>query len=331
MFSWTIVTFGVISLVGVIYQAVAITQDRKNYPAPGQMISVGDRRLHLLITGEETGYPTVLLEAGVASFSSNWYRVQEELSHVTRVVSYDRSGLGWSDPAPEPFDAYQSARDLHTALENASIRGPFVVAAHSYGGLVMQAFTDLYPDEVVGMVLVDTSHVDQWARLPASKGGSVVAASNRLVGLLARVGIVRIFNMNASLVAGLPEQQAAEMKAILSTAQPWITSGDVIAIWNTRTRSQLSQAKYSDNLPLIVLSATERPDYGKEEMDAQQDDLARLTSNSLHQKVEGASHEAMIADQNFAHTVTVAIELVLQASQTGEPLATISLTKIGTP
>ena len=184
MLGWLIIILGILGLVGAIYQSIAVAQDKKTFRAPGEMISVGDRRLHLLITGEETGYPTVLLEAGVASFSSNWYWVQDELSHITRVVSYDRAGLGWSDPAPEPFDAYQSARDLHTALENASIRKPFVVAAHSYGGLVMQAFTDLYPDEVVGMVLVDTSHVDQWARLPASKGGSVVAASNRLVGLL---------------------------------------------------------------------------------------------------------------------------------------------------
>ena len=331
MLGWLIIILGVFSLVGVIYQAIAAAQDRKNYPAPGQMVSVGDRQLHLLVTGKPSEYPTVLLEAGVASFSSNWYWVQEELSHITRVVSYDRAGLGWSDPAPEPFDAYQSARDLHTALENAAIQGPYVVAAHSYGGLVMQAFTDLYPEEVVGMVLADTSHPEQWARIPASKGGSVVAASNQLMGFLARVGVVRLFKMNDSLSAGLPEQQASEMNANLSTVQPWSTSGDVIAIWNTRTRSQLSQAHYPENLPLIVLSATERPDYGKEEMDAQQDDLATLSSNSLHQLVEGASHESLIAEKKNAHIVANAIELVLQVSQTGEPLASSSLTQAGTP
>jgi len=333
MFGWSILILGVVSLAGTVYQAIAAAQDRHAYPAPGQMVSVGDRRLHLFVTGEENGYPTVILEAGVASFSSNWYWVQEELSQITRVVSYDRAGLGWSDPAPEPFDAYQSAHDLHTALENAGIPGPYVVVAHSYGGLVMQAFTNLYPNEVVGMVLVDTSHVDQWARMPSSRGGSVVAAGNRFFGFLARVGIIRLFNIAPKISGsvGLPEQQAAEMNANLSTVQPWSTSGDVIAIWNTRTRSQLSQAQYPYNIPLIVLSATERPDYGKGEMDSQQDDLATLSSNSRHLKVDGATHESLIAEQKYAHVVTDAIGVVLEISQTGEMLSSVDFPKVEHP
>lgn len=325
MLLWFVAVIFVLALSGAIYQAVAAARDKRAYLPPGQMISVGDRQLHLLVTGEVTEYPTVILEAGIASFSSNWYWVQSELSSMTRVVSYDRAGLGWSDLAPEPFDAYQSARDLRLALTNADLDGPYVVAAHSYGGLVMQAFTDLYSDEVVGLVLADTSHADQWARIPGSGGGRMVAASNRLTGALARVGIVRLFNMFASLSNGLPEQQVAEMKASFATVKPWITSSAVIAIWNTRTRTQINQAHDLGDLPLIVLSATERPTYGKEEMDAQQADLATLSANSVHQMVIGASHESLVAEKEHALVVGSAIRQVLVAAQTGQPLSTISI------
>lgn len=325
MVFWFLVFLGILSLSGTIYQAAAEVRDRRAYPPPGQMVSVGDRRLHLIVSGESHGTPTVILESGVAGFSRNWFWVQEELSQITRVVSYDRAGLGWSDPAPGAFDAYQSARDLHTALENVGVMGPYVVAAHSYGGLVGRAFIDLYPDEVIGLILVDASHPDQWARFPASGGGRMVAASNQLMGILARLGIVRIFNMTAGEAAGLPERQSAEVKAIMTRFQPWIASGDVIAVWNTKTRDRINQAQSLNGLPLIVLSATERPDYGKEEMNAQQADLASLSSNHLHQWVEGASHESLLGEQKYALVVAKAIEMVLIATQSGEVLSSTSI------
>ena len=84
-------------IVGAIYQAIATARDRRNFPPPGKLIDVGGHRLHLHVTGTDTGKPTVILEAGMASFSSNFAWVQQELEQVTRVVAYDRAGLGWSD------------------------------------------------------------------------------------------------------------------------------------------------------------------------------------------------------------------------------------------
>src|SRR5690348_10749915 len=111
---------GIVGLVGVgaIAQAVAATIDRRAFPAPGQLVPIdgGKRRLHLRVMGPSSGHPIVLLEAGMASFSSNWHWVQTMLSDSIRVVAEDRAGLGWSDPAPQPADAYDSARDLHDAL-----------------------------------------------------------------------------------------------------------------------------------------------------------------------------------------------------------------------
>src|SRR5512143_1926958 len=99
-------------IVGALYQAIATARDKRRFPPPGQLVDAGGFRLHLYATGKDTGKPTVILEAGMASFSSNFAWVQQELEQMTRVVSYDRSGLGWSDSGPKPRDGQRSAREL---------------------------------------------------------------------------------------------------------------------------------------------------------------------------------------------------------------------------
>jgi pimeloyl-ACP methyl ester carboxylesterase len=258
----------------------------------------------------------------MAAFSSNWAWVQDELAATTRVVAADRSGLGWSDPAPKPQDAQESARDLHAALQAAGIPGPYVVAGHSYGGLVVRAFADLYPDEVAGMVLVDASHPDQWAHIPASRDGKLTGYGNRLFGVLARLGLVRLFHLGSSLYTGLPEKPAAEMQAVLAQPQSWQASGDVLMIWNERTRPQINQARSLGDLPLIVLSVTEQPSIVGDVLTELQAELPALSTNSLHRTVEGATHESLVADRQHALVVVDAILQVMEAAQTSLPLAT---------
>jgi len=96
-------------IIGAIFQAIATARDKRNLPPPGQLTDAGAHRLHLHVTGTDTGKPAVILEAGMASFSSNFVWVQQELEQVTRVVAYDRAGLGWSDSGPKPRDAQRSA------------------------------------------------------------------------------------------------------------------------------------------------------------------------------------------------------------------------------
>src|SRR5688572_27011840 len=150
-----------LALVALAREALTERAERRRFAPPGRLVDVGGFRLHVLESGDPSASPTVILDAGMVSFSSNWAWVQPELAKVTRVVAYDRAGLGWSDPGPKPRDAGQSARELHVALQRMGITGPFVLAGHSYGGLAVRAFAALYPDEVAGMVLVDGSHPDQ--------------------------------------------------------------------------------------------------------------------------------------------------------------------------
>jgi pimeloyl-ACP methyl ester carboxylesterase len=322
LFGFALTILGLAGL-GALYQAIASGIDRRTYLPPGQMVDIGDRRIHLVAMGEASGRPTVILEAGIASFSSNFFWVQRELAADTRVVAYDRAGLGWSDASPEPQDAQQSARDLHAALAAAGIPGPYVVAGHSYGGLVVRAFTDLYPEEVAGMVLIDASHPEQWAHLPVSREGRFNGRMNLITGFLARFGVVRFFRLSSSVYAGLPERPAGEMEAILARAQSWQTSGEVLLIWHERSRLQINQARSLGDLPLAVLSVTEQPFY-PEVLTRLQAELAALSSHSIHYTVEGASHESLVAEREHALVVVKAIRQVLESAQTGRPVAEVS-------
>ncbi len=109
-------------VLGAVAQAIATRRDKRHFPPPGQLVDVGGHRLHLNVMGEGKASPTVLLEAGMASISSNWGWVQRELAKTTQVVSYDRAGLGWSEIGEKPLDAAKSARELHAALEGLALK-----------------------------------------------------------------------------------------------------------------------------------------------------------------------------------------------------------------
>jgi pimeloyl-ACP methyl ester carboxylesterase len=155
-----------LALFGGLSHAYAVRRDRRNFPPQGILSDAGGFKLHLLVMGENSGKPTVILDSGMASFAINWHWVQTELAKDTRVVAYDRAGFGWSEVSPNPRDAQHCARELHTALINAGIQGPYILAGWSFGGLVVRAFADLFAEEVVGLTLVDASHPDQWQHMP---------------------------------------------------------------------------------------------------------------------------------------------------------------------
>ena len=109
--------------------------------------------MHLYCTGE--GSPTIVLEAGVGDDSLAWAKVQPELSKTTRVCSYDRAGMGWSTPQPDPRDADTIASELHALLQQAGVRGPIVLMGHSMAGVYIRGYATRYPQDVVGLIFVD--------------------------------------------------------------------------------------------------------------------------------------------------------------------------------
>lgn len=133
---------------------------------PGALYDVGTHKLHLFCAGR--GRPTVVLEAGLGGFSLEWLTVMQQLAGERRVCAYDRAGYGWSEYGPPPRTTEILVTELNTLLERAGEPGPYLLAGHSFGGYVVQAFARRWPDQVTGVVLVDSSHPEQDRYLPAA-------------------------------------------------------------------------------------------------------------------------------------------------------------------
>jgi pimeloyl-ACP methyl ester carboxylesterase len=252
---WLVVALLVLALIGAIYQAFATEIYRRIYPPPGELVDVGGHSLHINCVGE--GSPTVILESGSGATSVDWANIQPEVADTTRVCAYDRAGSGWSEPGPGPGDPQQIAAELHTLLGNAGIDGPYILVGHSFGGLYVLMYADLYPNEVEGMVLVDSSHPEQSRR---SAGAQATHETSTLV---------------------LPSTQSLGDK------------------------------------PLAVITAGEQQEPIWFEL---QDELATLSSDSVHRVVEGATHGSLLDDQRDAQVTSMAILEVVEAVRNGQPL-----------
>ena len=158
----TLARLGLIAAFLVIWVSSSGAQRASNAPpisAPGQLVDIGGWRVHLNCTGQASAsQPTVILEAGAGGFSVDWSLVQPEAARLARVCSYDRSGLGWSDLGPRPRTMRQTVWELHTLLEKAGVRPPYVLVGHSHGGTLARLYAFTYPSEVVGMVLVESGN-----------------------------------------------------------------------------------------------------------------------------------------------------------------------------
>jgi pimeloyl-ACP methyl ester carboxylesterase len=134
---------------------------------PGRLIDLGGWRLHLNCVGERhASQPAVILEAGAGDFSVEWSLVQPKAGSFARVCSYDRAGSGWSDLGPRPRTMHQIVYELHTLLEKAGEKPPYVLVGHSFGGWVVRLYQLKYSADVVGMVLVDAAADNPWRKTP---------------------------------------------------------------------------------------------------------------------------------------------------------------------
>jgi len=130
-------------------------------PPEGVLISVEERRMWIACDG--SGGPTVIMDAGVNSGSQAWSLVQPGVAKFTRACVYDRAGLGRSDAITRPRTSNEVVDDLHDLLTNAGVPGPYVLVAHSFGGLNVRLYAAQFPKDVAGMVLVDPVHEDRFA------------------------------------------------------------------------------------------------------------------------------------------------------------------------
>jgi pimeloyl-ACP methyl ester carboxylesterase len=319
-----------LALSGLGFQSIATARDTERYPPSGELVDVGGFRLHLHAAGESHPGPTVVLIGCGGCTSANWGWVHPGVAEFAPVVAVDRAGLGWSEPRPRPGDGRDDAEELHTALHRAGIPGPYVLVGYSYGGPVARIYTAQYPDEVVGLVLLDPRHPDQDQRFP-EEAVSAAESEKWLVkglGWSARFGLLRLTSLGEDQVRDLPPRQRAEYAAHYNTAGFW----QAIASASHGTKATDDAARAAGDLgdrPLIVLSADRAwlgggnapADEARHRYTEMNEEQSTLSSNSLHIVVEGASHNSLVNNQSHASHTVDAIQRVVEATRHGQSLS----------
>ncbi|MBX3051412.1 MAG: alpha/beta hydrolase [Caldilineaceae bacterium] len=238
-----------------VYNQIASVSAARRFPAPGEMVDVGGHAMHLTCIGQ--GSPTVLVEAGSGSWSLDWRSVQEQMAEITRVCTYDRAGYGWSEAGPRPRTAKQIANELHGLVTKADIERPFILLAHSFGGLPARVYADEYTDDLAGLVLLDTRTATFSANRPAEMAAVEEAMQTQQAvwgSLLTQTGLIRLLGpILAPPPAGLPESLHPIFRAQLNQPkflQAVSAEGAMLA----QSEQQASKTGPMGNLPLVVVT-----------------------------------------------------------------------------
>jgi pimeloyl-ACP methyl ester carboxylesterase len=282
------------ALAGFIYENVSEARDRRFNPMPGRLVEVDGHKMHILCTGQ--GGPTVVLDSGLGDSFVSWRKVQPQIAEFTRVCSYDRAGLGYSEPRDEPRTSRVMASQLHALLQAANIEPPYVLVGHSMAGYDVRLYANAYPSEVVGMVLVDASHPDQENRFPlelkAMEGSW--SREQEFITYTLPFGIPRLFGFcdddpverAAECNSNSAREQVAEMKAFPESA------------------AQTAKIGSLGSMPLVVLSHD--PDRLNSELPP---DIAKSTNQAWEKMQEELAHLSTRGTQTISKNSTHYIQL----------------------
>lgn len=301
--------------LGAVLQVSAIAWDARRVHPPGVLVDVGGHRLHLSCTGE--GSPAVVLEHGGAGSALAWFRVQPDVARVTRVCSYDRAGLGWSDASDQPRDAQHIGAELHALVHRTGPLVPFVLAGWSYGGLFARAYAADYPEDLAGLVLIDATPTTEWTRsavgVAQHQSEQWMYAATRA---LARVGLLRLLpNPMTSPPPGLTPEQKQQWKTIYRRTRFWDTvAAESEAI--TLTMKQVDEAGGLGDLPLVVVTAGANAGVDGQ-WQAEQVALRALSSRSAHVVVENATHASLWAEPEASRATASAIVRLVEDVRAG--------------
>lgn len=301
-----VVLFICLAVIGAIYEYMAEAADVKAYPPPGELVDVGGYRLHINCTG--SGSPTVVIDAGLGDWSTSWGVVQQEIAQTTRVCTYDRAGLGWSEPGPLPRDAARHASELYTLLQNAQIPGPYVMVGHSLGGLDVRIFVHDHPSEVLGIVLVDSMNPNQVTQSPTTETQSQPFSFS---ALLARFGVARLLVKLSVLAPTMSPGMEAYYPLYIRPGSLQTEANEYGGV--QASAAQAAAVKNFGHLPLIVLTAKLNDRQGWPEW---QSELLQLSSNSQQLFAENSGHSIQIEEPDaVVEAILKMIELVRQSMQ----------------
>ena len=333
---FVIAALSAILAIGIAYQIVQSAADARRFPPPGRLAEIAPgRRLHVDCRG--AGEPVVILEAGIAASSLSWSRVQPRVAGFTRVCSYDRAGLAWSETADPPSTATHLAGQLHALLAAMRLPRPYVLVGHSFGGFVVQAFASKYRDEVAGLVLVDTAYSSDWTAMTSQqrfrlRGGIFLS---RVGALLARIGLVRaclallargstgvprtvahLFGSDAKQfldrivgeVQKLPPELWPSVRAHWSQSKCFVAMADHLGSLTKSAAEIANCVGPLGDLPMVVISADSQPAVCR----AEHARLAARSTRGRHIVAAGTGHWVHLDD---AELVVSSIRQVVEEAR----------------
>ncbi len=291
-------------IASAAYQKISEARDRRRFPAPGRLVDIGGRRLHLVTAGE--GSSTVIIIPALADNVLQWLPIVEGVAAETQAFVYDRAGVGWSDPPPRPERTLGlMAADLAVLLRAAGVPPPYILAGHSIGGIVARRFYMQDPGAVAGILLIDSSHENQARRFDAAswrKGtgaylGVTARRQARILGarrLAVALGLMP--GLKASLASDVSAEHSDAARALLlSTRFRRTVVREMLMMIRLR-----GEPPRLGSVPLTVLTALSRLDASRmpawREM---QDELAALSADSVHVTTRDAGHYVHLDDPDL--------------------------------
>ncbi len=275
----------------------------------GRMIDVGGHRLYIRTSG--TGTPAVLMEPGLGNSTSLYGWLEQGIASFTTYCVYDRAGLGRSEESGQARDASAMVQQLHVLLGKAGVPGPYILMGHSAGGLLIRLFASSYPEEVAGLVFLDSSHPEQNERLPRMTlmQFNIVLWATRFPWL-ARP-LLKAFIVDTA--RGLPPEYSADFAAEFKAdkhLKAMHAEGQAFAAMMAQVRAIDSSSP--GDIPVAVFSASLPRGSYVTTMQQLHRELAALSSHSTHQVVEGSKHITLVANREYAQHIVEAVRAMVE-------------------
>lgn len=310
-------------LLGLLYQFLATRLAYRNYPAPGEMVSVSGHEMQIYCTGKATGGPTVVMDSGLGGGLLDWQTVQPKAAKFARVCSYDRSGIGWSESGRGSRTSQRIVKELHVLLSDAGEEAPYVLVGHSFGGANVQLYASEYPEEVAGMVLVDSAVDTRVLDKDIRDAFAKAAPSPLVIKATAPLGIPRLL---ASGDESLPKRLAQQRSAIYNGTRHLYAVADEAATVQKSVAEATDAAPSLGEKPLVALSAGARqyPGFTKEQAkraDEQANEFeAGLINLSENSELVVANNSEHYIQFDRPVLVVDSIRRVVEAARDGGPV-----------
>lgn len=309
--------FAGVVLFVVAYIGFGGVMSAASAPRPrGQMVQIEPgRSLRLVCEGPRSARPVVWLEAGAFGFSADFGATQAALvADGWRTCSYDRAGMGYSDPGPGPRDGLAIVSDFEKLVEKSGEPGPYILVGHSMAGLRLREYAGRNPDKIAGLVLVDAATAEA-ADNPRLQGFiKAFASASRWAARGASIGLYKpLTRTGLGDKIGLPPQASAEKRWAFAYGRHNRTAADEVEMWAQASTQAAAQPPFDPAWPVAVVTAG--PLKGREDWKRIQAKPARDSRHGLIDNVEAATHNRLLG-KDFADHIVKAVAFVADPAKT---------------